>query len=270
MINRIGDRQNLPPGVQPGLSPWSPTGEIVRYVLEGPGYTLNQLKAVQDWVLNRALKQVPGVIDVTGYGGTVKQYQVLIDTRLLRQYNVTLQQVEDAIADVERERRRRHPDARAARRTTSGRSGCSARGSTRSTRRTSTSATSIEAEKLEDIAERRRHHGQRQPDLRPATSPRSSIGHRPRLGMVGRPLKEIGRPAASSDEDDVVEGIVLMRKYEKSLPVSEAVAEKMKEIERAGTAPQGDATCGSSTSGPTWSTSRRTTCCTTWSWAWGW
>jgi Cu/Ag efflux pump CusA len=88
---------DLPAGIKPGLSPWSPTGEIVRYVLEGPGYTTNQLKAVQDWVLNPLLKQVPGVIDVTGYGGTVKQYQVLINARLLRQYNVTLQQVEEAI-----------------------------------------------------------------------------------------------------------------------------------------------------------------------------
>src|ERR1700736_6322884 len=93
VINRIGAVSNLPANVTPGLSPWSPTGEIVRYVLEGPSYTLNQLKAVQDWVLNRALKTVPGVIDVTGYGGTVKQYQVLVDARLMRQYNVTLQQV---------------------------------------------------------------------------------------------------------------------------------------------------------------------------------
>src|SRR5262249_42350734 len=60
-------------------------------------YTTKQLKAVQDWVLNRALKAVPGVIDVTGYGGEIKQYQVQIDTRRLRQYNVTLEQVEDAI-----------------------------------------------------------------------------------------------------------------------------------------------------------------------------
>src|SRR3954464_480825 len=97
VINRISAVSNLPPGVVPGLSPWSPTGEIVRYVLEGPGYTTKQIKAVQDWVMNRALKQVPGVIDVTGYGGEIKQYQVQIDTRLLRQYNVTLQQVEDAI-----------------------------------------------------------------------------------------------------------------------------------------------------------------------------
>src|SRR3984893_4917419 len=97
VTNRLGAVNTLPPSVNPGLSPWSPTGEIVRYRLEGPSYTLTQLKAVQDWVVNRALKTVHGVIDVTGYGGTVKQYQVLVDPLLLRQYNVTLKQVEDAI-----------------------------------------------------------------------------------------------------------------------------------------------------------------------------
>src|SRR4051794_33168311 len=97
VINRIGMAGNLPQGVTPGLSPWSPTGEIVRYVLEGPGYTLNQLKAAQDWVLNRTFKTVPGVIDVTGFGGTVKQYQVLLDTQLMKRYDVTLQMVTDAI-----------------------------------------------------------------------------------------------------------------------------------------------------------------------------
>ena len=73
VINRIGAIDNLPQGVTPKLSPWSPTGEIVRYVIEAPGYTLNLIKAVQDWVLTRALKTVKGVIDVTGYSGTVKQ-----------------------------------------------------------------------------------------------------------------------------------------------------------------------------------------------------
>src|SRR4051812_43308155 len=97
VLNRIAAVGNLPRGVKPGLSPWSPTGEIVRYVLEGPRYTLNDLKAAQDWVINRALKTVPGVIDVTGYGGTVKQYHILLDPRLMRNYNVTMQQVEDAI-----------------------------------------------------------------------------------------------------------------------------------------------------------------------------
>src|ERR1700741_335142 len=64
VINRIGDVEP-PAGARPRLSPWSPTGEIVRYVLEGPGYTLNEIKAVQDWVLQRVLKTLPGVIDVT-------------------------------------------------------------------------------------------------------------------------------------------------------------------------------------------------------------
>src|SRR5262249_62311907 len=95
--NRLKPGDNLPPNSTPKLSPWSPTGEIVRYVLEGPGYTLNQLKAAQDWVLNRALKQVPGVIDVTGYGGTVKQYHVLVDNAKLFHYGLTLQQVQTAI-----------------------------------------------------------------------------------------------------------------------------------------------------------------------------
>ena len=53
---------DLPSGAKPELSPWSPTREIVRYVLEEPGYTTNQLKAVQDLVIDRSLKQVPGVI----------------------------------------------------------------------------------------------------------------------------------------------------------------------------------------------------------------
>src|SRR3954453_18331465 len=87
VYNRIGAVRNLPRGVKPGLSPWSPTGEIVRYVLEGPDYSLNELKAAQDSILNRALKTVPGVVDVTGYGGTVNQYHILPDPRLMRQYS---------------------------------------------------------------------------------------------------------------------------------------------------------------------------------------
>ncbi len=91
MINRIGMVSNLPTGIAPTLSPWSPTGEIVRYVLEGRSYTLNQLKAVQDCVMERQLRTVPGVIDVTGFGRTVKQYQILLDSQLMRHYDVTLQ-----------------------------------------------------------------------------------------------------------------------------------------------------------------------------------
>src|SRR4029078_8148471 len=66
--------------------------------MRGRAYTLNQLKAVQNWVLERKLREVSGVIDVTGFGGTVKQYQVLLDTQLMKRFDVTLQMVTDAIA----------------------------------------------------------------------------------------------------------------------------------------------------------------------------
>src|SRR6476620_1433879 len=56
VINRLGD-VDLPPGVKPRLAPWRPPGEIVRDVVGGPGYTTNQIKVVQDWVLNRALRR---------------------------------------------------------------------------------------------------------------------------------------------------------------------------------------------------------------------
>ena len=59
VINRLNALSNLPQGVNPMLSPWSPTGEIVRYVLEGPGYTSNEIKAVQDWVLQRPSRRCP-------------------------------------------------------------------------------------------------------------------------------------------------------------------------------------------------------------------
>ncbi|TAM79487.1 MAG: efflux RND transporter permease subunit [Acidobacteria bacterium] len=88
----------LPDNLSPQWSPWSPVGEIYRYFLDGPGYSLNELTATQDWYVRRQLKQVPGIIDVVTFGGTVKQYQAEIDPQRLLQFNVTLPQVLNAIA----------------------------------------------------------------------------------------------------------------------------------------------------------------------------
>jgi cobalt-zinc-cadmium resistance protein CzcA len=82
----------LPGNLQPQLSPWSPVGEIYRYQVTGP-YSLNDLKATQDWLVRRELKQVPGIIDITTFGGTTKQYQVEPDPNKLLAYGVTLPQV---------------------------------------------------------------------------------------------------------------------------------------------------------------------------------
>ena len=208
-------------------------------MLEGPGYTTNQLKAVQDWVLQRTLKTVPGVIDVTGYGGTVKQYQVLVDTRLLRQYNVTLKQVEDAIdnsnanvgGDILTLGSQAH-NVRAIGLLGGGdgpaRPGQRRRRPTRSWPRSSTTSTTSSSPR---------------PTASRSTSgrsPRSSSSHRPRLGIVGRRLKEKDGERVAIDEDDVIEGIVLMRKYEKSLVTANLVEEKLEGDPDVGHPAQGD------------------------------
>src|SRR5712691_6513365 len=70
VINRLAQLGPLPNGVQPVLSPTSPIGEIFRYRVVGPpGYSVTDLKTTQDWILLRRLKSVPGVIDVTTWGG---------------------------------------------------------------------------------------------------------------------------------------------------------------------------------------------------------
>src|ERR1700693_4034010 len=70
VLNRLAQLPMLPNNAQPQISPWSPIGEIMRYRLVGPpGYSVMDLKTLQDWILQRRFKAVPGVIDVTGFGG---------------------------------------------------------------------------------------------------------------------------------------------------------------------------------------------------------
>ncbi len=90
----------LPAGAQAGLSPnATPIGEIYRYTLQGPkGFPDVELKALQDWVVERQFRTVPGIVDVVGFGGPTKQYQVLIDPTKLRSYGVTLKQVLEALS----------------------------------------------------------------------------------------------------------------------------------------------------------------------------
>ena len=97
VLNRL-QNINLPQGLQPQLSPWSAIGEIYRYQLDGPMFSLNELKATQDWLVRRELKQVPGVIDITTFGGTTRQYQVELEQNKLVKYNIPVQQVLSAVA----------------------------------------------------------------------------------------------------------------------------------------------------------------------------
>src|SRR5215831_7750956 len=98
VINRLSQLGNLPNGAQPTLSPTSPIGEIFRYRVVGPpGYTVTDLKTIQDWILQRRFKAIPGVIDVTGWGGKTKTYDITIDLDRLLAYGLTLKQVLDGL-----------------------------------------------------------------------------------------------------------------------------------------------------------------------------
>ena len=80
-----------PTGVTPTLAPLaSPSGLVYRYVLQSPDRTPQELKVYEDWVIERQYKQVPGVADDSGFGGTVMQYQVLLDPAKLYAYHITV------------------------------------------------------------------------------------------------------------------------------------------------------------------------------------
>jgi cobalt-zinc-cadmium resistance protein CzcA len=107
VINRLGTiTQPLPPGVTPAISPWSPTGEIYRYILTSPKdalgrdiYTLNDLKALQDWTLEREFRTVPRIVDATSFGGTVRRYEIQPDPDRLRRYGVKLSDLQTALTN---------------------------------------------------------------------------------------------------------------------------------------------------------------------------
>ncbi len=89
---------DLPPGVQPQLGPLSTAiGEIFRYRLKGDGYSSRDLRALEDWVVERQLRMVPGVADITSMGGLIKTYEINPDLAKLKYYNVTLQQLFTAV-----------------------------------------------------------------------------------------------------------------------------------------------------------------------------
>ena len=98
IIERLSSAQ-LPDGVSPELAPLTTAvGEIYRYVIEAPAsMTPMQLRDLQDWVIIPQLLQVPGLADITTFGGPIKQYQVIPNPAKLRKYDITLQEVIEAV-----------------------------------------------------------------------------------------------------------------------------------------------------------------------------
>jgi heavy metal efflux system protein len=205
VLNRL-QTLALPGGLQPQLSPWSPIGEIYRYQLTGGGYSLNELKATQDWLVRRELRQVPGVIDITTFGGTTRQYQIEADPNKLLAMKVTLPQVLNAIQS----------------------SNANAGGNYLTLGDQSINVRALGLLKnIDDIGAVVVAERNGAPVLvRDLGEVKEGI--QPRLGKVGR-----------DGEPDVVLGIVLLQKEEKSLPALEGLKKKIHDLNRGTLLPPG-------------------------------
>ena len=191
VINRLSQLNGLPNGAQPQISPESPIGEIYRYRLVGPpGYSVTDLKTLQDWVLQRRFKAVPGVIDVTGWGGKTKTYDVVIDKNALVAHGLTLPQVLQVVSNsnvnVGGQTINFGPQAAIVR-------GVGLIHSMDQLRHTMLTSANGSPVLLQDVAD-------------------IQVGHQPRLGIAGQ-----------DHDDDIVEGIVLMHRGEQSMPTIRAV-----------------------------------------------
>ncbi len=207
VINRLTQLNALPNGAQPQISPESPIGEIYRYRVVGPpGYSVTDLKTLQDWVLQRRFKAVPGVIDVTGWGGKTKTYDVDIDKQKLIAYGLTLPQVLAALnnsnLNVGGQTVNFGPQAAIVR----GVGLIHSIDQISKTMLTSSSGTPV---LVGDVAT-------------------VKVGNLPRLGIAGQ-----------DKDDDIVQGIVLMHRGEQSSPTIKAVEAEVKKINSAGVLPPG-------------------------------
>ncbi len=207
VINRLSQLSPLPNGALPQISPDSPIGEIYRYRVVGPpGFSVTDLKTIQDWILERRFKAVPGVIDVTGWGGKTKTYEVTVDLDRLLEYGVSLQQLLQVLnnsnINVGGQTVNFGPQAAIVR-------GVGLIHSVQQIRDTMVSANNGSPVRIGDVAT-------------------VTIGHLPRFGIAGQ-----------DNDDDIVQGIVLMRRGEQSLPTIRRVEAEVAKINNSNILPPG-------------------------------
>ena len=201
-INERLNNLDVPPGAQVNVAPnATPVGEVMRYRVKGAGQTVTELRTLEDWVIERALRQVPGVADVVAMGGFIKQYEVQPDLDKLRAYKLTFQNLLDALgrgnANAGGSYVAQGPQQFAIR-------GIGLLNSADDIGRIVVSARSGTPILIRDIAT-------------------VNIGAVPRLGIVGQ-----------DKDDDVVTGIVIMRKGENPSVVLKGVKEKIATLNTKG------------------------------------
>ncbi|MFI5361007.1 MAG: efflux RND transporter permease subunit [Elusimicrobiota bacterium] len=189
----------LPQGLTPQISPENPIGEIYRYVVRTPAHDLMLEKEIEDWIVEKQLKTVPGVVDVAGFGGLTKEYHVDVDPYKLNFYGLSLANLISAIQN----------------------SNANAGGNYLSLGEQNVNIRSIgfihSPNDIGEIALAAPHatpvHVQDVADV--------GVGYAPRLGVVGK-----------DEDNDVVEGIVLMRKGGDTQKTLAAVEAKVAELNK--------------------------------------
>src|SRR5216683_2394956 len=207
VLNRLSQLPPLLGNVQPGISPVSPIGEIYRYRLAGPpNYSVLDLKTLQDWVLQRRFRAVPGVIDVTGWGGKTKTYELQVDFNKLIAYGLTLPQLLQAVSN----------------------SNINVGGNTVDIGSQSAVVRGVGLiRSIDDLASTMVSQSSGNPvlvkDIATVT-----VGEKPRLGIAGM-----------NQDDDIVQGTVLMRRGEQSSPTIARVEALVASINNSSILPPG-------------------------------
>ncbi|HTB05267.1 MAG TPA: CusA/CzcA family heavy metal efflux RND transporter, partial [Bradyrhizobium sp.] len=189
------------------ISPTSAIGEIYRYRLKGPpNYSVLDLKTLQDWVLQRRFRAVPGVIDVTGWGGKTKTYELQVDFNKLVANGLTLPQLLQAVSN----------------------SNINVGGNTVNIGTQSAVVRGVGLiRSIDDLASTMVAQSGGNPVLVKDVAT-VTVGEKPRLGIAGL-----------DDADDIVQGIVLMRRGEKSSPTIARVEELVTSINNSSILPPG-------------------------------
>jgi cobalt-zinc-cadmium resistance protein CzcA len=207
VTNRLSQLSPLPNNVVPQISPESPVGEVMRYRVVGPpGYSVTDLKTIEDWMLERRFKAVPGVIDVNGWGGKTKTYEVTVDQHKLLDYGLTVPQVIAALNNAN----------------------INVGGQTVNF---GTQAAVVRGvgviRSLDDIRDTMVAQNNGAPVLVRDVAV-VTVGNLPRLGIAGQ-----------DNDNDIVQGIVLMRRGAQSLPTIQRVEALINSINHANILPPG-------------------------------
>ena len=203
VFERISDAV-LPQGVTPSMAPlFSPSGLVYRYVIESPDRSPMELHTFEDWTIERAYKSVPGVADDSGFGGPTMEYHVLLDPVKLYNYHLPVVQVVAALN---------------ANNANTGGGFYSQGGQFYYVRglglvKTTEDIGEVVVASLNGVPVRIKDIG------------RVEIGHAPRLGIFGFQTKQ-------KNDDDAVEGVILMRRGEQTQNVLEGVEKKTDEINK--------------------------------------